>query len=170
MEVVQRKKIRLAASEYESGWYFVTVCTENREKLLAKIKPFVGADDSVRPCGASGESQLSDIGMMVRDCLERLSDENAGITLDKYVVMPNHVHMIVHLSGETGGQSRPPLQRVVQRFKSITTRKCWALGRQKLWQRSYYDHIIRNAADYLRIWQYIDENPVRWAEDVYYAP
>ena len=73
------------------------------------------------------------------------------------------------LDGGTGGQSRPPLQRVVQRFKSITTRKCWVLGHKTLWQRSFYDHVIRNEAEYRRIWQYIDDNPAGWAEDEYYV-
>ena len=63
--------------------------------------------------------------------------------------MPNHVHVIVCLEAEKGGQSRPPLQRVMK--------------------RSYYDHVIRNEADYLRAWQYIDDNPAHWAEDEYYS-
>ena len=105
----------------------------------------------------------------MRDCLERLQNEDEGVWVDKHVIMPNHVHAIIYLEAEKGGQSRPPLQRVMQRFKSITTRYGWESGHQKLWQRSFYDHVIRNEADYLRAWQYIDDNPAHWVEDEYYS-
>ena len=117
------------------------------------------------PCGVL----LTPLGSIVRECLERLSDDAAGISVDKYVIMPNHIHVIICIDGEKGGQSRPPLQRLMQRFKSITTRRAWNMGYTKLWQRSYYDHAIRNDADYLRTWQYIHDNPARWAEDEYYS-
>ena len=166
MEKVRRKRIRLPETEYRFGWFFVTVCTCDRKEILAKIVPdFVGADDSVRPCGVL----LTPLGSIVRECLEGLSDDAAGISVDKYVIMPNHIHVIICIDGEKGGQSRPPLQRLMQRFKSITTRRAWDMGYTKLWQRSYYDHAIRNDADYLRTWQYIHDNPARWAEDEYYS-
>ena len=171
MDSVRRKKIRLPESEYESGRYFVTICTEKRAKILANLEPLVGADDSVRPYGASPgvTISLTQIGETVKECLERLTNEEDGIFVDKYVIMPNHLHAVICLEGGMGGQSRPPLQRVIQRFKSITTRRVWTMGRKNLWQRSYYDHVVRDEADYLRIWQYIDENPARWAEDKYYS-
>lgn len=88
--------------------------------------------------------------------------------MNKYVIMPNHVHAIVCIDATRGGQSRPPLQKMMQKFKSMSTRRVWNMGYTKLWQRSYFDHVIRNEADYLRIWQYIDDNPAHWAEDEYY--
>ena len=105
----------------------------------------------------------------MRGCLEHLQNENEGVWVDKYAIMPNHVHAIIYLEAGKGGQSRPPLQRVMQRFKSITTRYGWKSGHEKLWQRSFYDHVIRNEADYLRAWQYIDDNLAHWAEDEYYS-
>ena len=171
MEQVRRKRIRLSASNYEAGWYFITICTENRENLLANISPIVGADDSVRPCAIFQQSipELTPVGQITKNCLEQVSDAENGIRIDKYVIMPNHIHIIICLDEKMGGQSRPPLQRIVQRFKSITTRLCWKTGLQTLWQRSFYDHIIRNEQEYLRIWQYIDENPAKWTEDEYYV-
>ena len=170
MDQVWRKRIRLPASQYEAGWYFVTLCTENRENLLSKIKPIVGADDSVRPCVAlqGYEPTLTQVGAVVKTCLEYLTNPEHGVLVDKYVIMPNHIHVIICLEAEQGGQSRPPLQRVIQRFKSISTRRCWNLGLKTLWQRSFYDHVIRSKEDYLHIWQYIDDNPAKWAEDKYY--
>ena len=92
-----------------------------------------------------------------------------GVEINKYVIMPNHVHLIVLLAG---GHGNPPLPSIVGQIKSFTTMK-WNVicgtQAQKIWQTSYYDHVIRNEDDYLRIWQYIDENPAKWAEDEYYC-
>lgn len=171
MEQVRRKQIRLPGSVYDAGWYFVTICTKNRENLLSVIKQNVGADDSVRPYDASAGFRvcLTEIGKIIEECLLLLNKEHEGVRLDKYVIMPNHLHVVIELEGSAGGQSRPPLQRVIQRFKSITTRRCWPLGRTVIWQRSFYDHVIRNEQEYLRVWQYIDDNPANWAEDEYYT-
>ena len=127
----------------------------------------VGADDSVRP---TVPTVLTPIGKIVEECILSLSLHNNGIWLDKYVIMPNHIHLLLRFVPAEGGQSRPPLQKVMQSLKSVTTRKCWEFGISKLWQRSFYDHVIRNETDYLKIWQYIEENPLRWSEDVFFEP
>ena len=77
--------------------------------------------------------------------------------------------MYIPLMLRKGGQSRPPLQGVIQRFKSVSTRQGWKHGVKKLWQRSFFDHVIRCEEEYRRIWQYIDDNPAKWAEDEYYS-
>lgn len=170
MTQARRKQIRLPALSYEAGWFFVTICTDKRKSILSSIKPAVGADDSVRPCVASQtyEQQLTPVGLAVQACMERLSNATSGILVDKYVIMPNHVHIMIYLDERTGGQSRPPLQGVIQQFKSISTRLCWPYGLKTIWQRSFYDHAIRCEEEYRRIWQYIDDNPAKWAEDEYY--
>ena len=127
----------------------------------------VAADDSVRP---AVPTILTPIGKIVEDCILSLALHNHGIRLDKYVVMPNHIHLLLRFVPSEGGQSRPPLQKVMQSLKSVTTRKCWQFGVSKLWQRSFYDHIIRNETDYLKIWQYIEQNPLRWSEDIFFEP
>ena len=126
----------------------------------------VGADDSVRP---TVPTVLTPIGKIVEDCILSLPLHNHGIRLDKYVVMPNHIHLLLRFVPSEGGQSRPPLQKVMQSLKSVTTRKCWQFGISKLWQRSFYDHVIRNETDYLKIWQYIEQNPLRWGEDIFFV-
>ena len=117
MDQVRRKRIRLPASNYEAGWYFVTIRTDHRMNFLANVTPTVGADDSVRPCVAleGYTSRLTPIGLAVRECLERLTDAVHGVVVDKYIIMPNHVHAIICLSAGTGGQSRPPLQIPLRR-------------------------------------------------------
>ena len=127
----------------------------------------VAADDSVRP---AVPTILTPIGKIVEDCILSLPLHNHGIRLDKYVVMPNHIHLLLRFVPSEGGQSRPPLQKVMQSLKSVTTRKCWQFGVSKLWQRSFYDHVIRNETDYLKIWQYIEQNPLRWSEDIFFEP
>ena len=90
------------------------------------------------------------------------------MTIDKYVIMPNHIHLILTLQAGTGGASpSPTVTQVVGTFKSMTTRLCE--GESKLFQRSFYDHVIRNDMDYQEIWTYIDQNPAKWAEDCFYA-
>ena len=98
--------------------------------------------------------------------------ERYEVVIDKYIIMPNYIHILPTV--QRAGQSPAPthnLSGVIGAFKSRTTKAINQMmntpGR-KLWQRSYFDHIIRNEADYLRIWQYIDDNPAHWAEDEYY--
>ena len=146
--------------------------------ILSRIAS-VGADDSVRP---EKQSVLLPAGQIVEACIRELPERNPGLCLENHVVMPNHVHLLLRWGEDLGGQSRPPLQpgenrdgqdrlslqKVIQGFKSVTTRKCWPLGIQNLWQRSFYDHVVRYEDDFQRIWRYIDENPLRWREDVYF--
>lgn len=158
----KRKSIRLKDYDYSrNGAYFVTICAESRQNIFGEI---VGTDDPVRPFAI----RQSHIGDIVIDCWEAIDSIYNNVKTDKFVIMPNHFHGIVIISGEAGGQSRPPLHKVIQGFKSVTARRCFPLGYKTIWQRSFHDHIIRDEQDYLRIWQYIDENPQKWQEDCYY--
>ena len=90
---------------------------------------------------------------------------NVGI--EKYVIMPNHIHMIVEIRADAGGASpSPTLSDVVRVIKSLSTRKS---GLKILWQRSYHEHVIRGQRDYEETWTYIDSTPAKWALDRYYA-
>lgn len=106
---------------------------------------------------------------MVRDTLLKMDTFYDDITIDHYVIMPNHVHFILSICGEHGPSRAPAptnarLPAFLSAWKRLTNRKAGF----SLWQRGYYDHIIRNEPDYLRIRQYMEENPVRWTEDEYY--
>ena len=87
-----------------------------------------------------------------------------SVSVDKYVIMPNHIHLLI--SNLTGGHGDPPLRiyDVVGRFKSFTTHQYG----KTLWQRSFYDHVIRNRNDYNEIWEYIENNPVKWKQDEFH--
>ena len=91
-----------------------------------------------------------------------------SVFVDKYVIMPNHIHMIVVI--DRGGPGRtqfaPTLSRILKQFKGSVTKQVGA----PIWQKSFYDHVIRNEAEYLDTWAYIDENPAKWTEDDLFCP
>ena len=100
------------------------------------------------------------------------------VDIDKFIVMPNHIHMIITVN-KVGGEntslengtpraSRPTAALIPTIVSTLKKKTNKAIG-FSIWQTSYHDHIIRNEADYRRIWQYIDENPLKWQEDKYYT-
>ena len=87
-----------------------------------------------------------------------------NVSIEKYVIMPDHIHMIVMIHAGTGGsRPSPTIMDMVRVIKSKSAHRSGA----PLWQRSYHEHVIRNEQDYLEIWNYIDTNPAKWAEDRY---
>ncbi|MBP3599789.1 MAG: transposase [Clostridia bacterium] len=157
MNLPKRKPTRLKNFDYsQNGYYFITVCTHNKRKILCDI---VGEGLCALPT-----VKLTQIGEIVNEAVNYINSNYDGILVDKYVIMPNHIHLII--SVQTGGHGDPPLQiyDVIGNFKSFTTYKYG----QALWQRSFHDHVIREENDYLKIWNYIDTNPQKWREDCFY--
>ena len=150
----KRKEIRLGNYDYSAcGVYFITICTKQKKPLFWNN---VGAT-----CGRpENEYQLSDCGIIVENEIALLSSVYESVRVDKYIVMPDHIHMLVSIVPDEFGrpQVAPTISRVVQQFKGAITKKVGF----SLWQKGYYDHIIRGQQDYDEIWQYIDENPLRW--------
>ena len=163
MELRERKPLRLTGYDYDNpGCYFITVCTKDRHHILWEPRRLsemrVGADALIGP-----QIRLSEIGKVVQKTIERMDN------VEKYVIMPNHIHMILQIPrSEHGpmGASAPTkvVPMTVRYLKRTVTRVCGF----SIWHRSYHDHIIRNHADYLRVWEYIDTNPAKWREDSYY--
>ena len=149
-----RKSPRLAQYDYSAtGHYFVTICTREKQCLLGKI---IG--DAV--C-------LNSAGQMIASAWKTLPERFEQVDLDSFVVMPNHVHGIIILKKSVF------LTRVIQAFKSVTTHEYirgvhgqgWKKFDGTLWQRSFYDHVIRKDKDLSRIQEYILNNPLQWALD-----
>ncbi len=115
--------------------------------------------------------RLSNLGKIIEKQLLDAENRFAYFKIDKYVIMPNHVHIILTLNGKTAGASpRPTVSDIICAWKSLSTRQCRQEGFEgKLWQSSFHDHIIRDENDYLSHWQYIDDNPTRWDEDEYFS-
>jgi putative transposase len=146
--------MRLKGYDYSRpGYYFVTICTHNKKNLLGTV---VEDNSSCSPY-----VELSNIGKQVESNLIKLPVIISSIVIDPYVVMPNHIHFVVQLTGMNDGLALPKL---VGQFKSYTTR----LYANVLWQRSFYDRIIRNEKEHLAICEYIQTNPLRWKLDRYY--
>ena len=150
----QRKTIRLQNYDYsQPGYYFMTICTYNMKNLLGTF-----AQDSTTD---TPHIQLTTIGKQVQENLSKLPEIYPGITTEPYVIMPNHIHFIIRL---TDKNNNPTLPQLIGRFKSYTTK----LYGTNLWQRSYYDRVIRSKTEYLAIYEYIQTNPLRWELDKYH--
>ena len=162
MELPKRKQIRLPNYDYSaSGAYFVTICTANRRCILSDIR-------RGDPCGRP-DLNLTEYGEIVTSCLKRAT-ELYGTQITPYVVMPNHIHFICAIERERAtARVAPTLGRIIGAIKSLSANHCRIAGLEgPLWQRGYYEHIIRNEDDYLDICQYIEGNPARWIEDRYF--
>lgn len=158
MELSKRKPNRLPEYDYSrAGYYFITVCTKDKEPLL--WLPSVGA--------TCGRPPLSPLGLIVEEELLHLDSVYANIRLDKFVIMPNHIHLILMIGSDGCGrpQVAPTISRVMKQFKGAVTKRAGL----PLWQKSFHDHVIRNESDYLRIWRYMDTNPLKWEEDRYHV-
>jgi len=153
----KRKSPRLKKYDYSTpGAYFITICTKDRKNILSDI--IVGEGLRTLPI-----NKLTIVGNVVEQSIKYSNENYRGVKIEKYVIMPNHIHMIVVLD-DSGGRGSPPLQDVVRRLKSFTTHK---IGRV-IWQRSFHDHIIRGDKDYRKIWEYIDTNVLKWEQDCFY--
>lgn len=157
-DLPQRKPQRLENYDYaQAGAYFITICTQDRQPLFGTA--------------ADGAVVLNHAGRMVGERLAQLAPDL--VFVERYCVMPDHIHAILTLAG--GGTAQrpfPTVSELVRRYKTLTT-KLYIDGvkagryppfRQKIWQKSFYDHIIRNEQDYWEICRYIEENPAKYAE------
>lgn len=164
-----RRSIRLKGYDYsQAGAYFVTLCTHNRECLFGKI--------------VDGEMRLNELGHIVCEEWLRSAEIRPEIMLDAFVVMPNHLHGIVIFT-PVGAHGRAPLPSpspqpphrkprslgsFIAGFKSVVTKRINQTRQTPgipVWQRNYYEHIIRNQESLARIRRYIADNPAKWDVD-----
>ena len=149
MELPKRKLPRLSGYDYSSeNYYSVTICTHNKKCIF-------GMPDNPTVCGKIAEEHLLNI-----------EKHYEGIQIDRYVVMPNHIHAIVVIGCDPEAErSRPfpTLDTVLGLYKSCVSREIHKIFPEiKVWQKSYFDEIIRNKEAYKEICRYIDENPLKW--------
>jgi len=155
----QRKPLRLKDYDYsQAGYYFVTICVENGECLLCR-------GEQCSP-GNHVEFELSHIGEIADKALNNIEKHYPSTIIDHYTIMPNHIHMILVIDDEGKGRTlfAPTLSRIIKHFKEYVTKQ---IG-YSIWQKSYYDHIIRGKEAYLRIYEYIETNRLKWELDKYY--
>ena len=165
----QRKHTRLKYYDYsKNGYYFVTICTKDKKPLLGEI-----VQNNVGRGLAPAATKLNIYGKIVENILLEIPNKFNEIKIDKYVIMPNHIHAIISFQFETAvACPRPTLNDIIRTFKSKSTIACNqqdCLLERKIWQTSFYEHIIRNEHSYQEIWQYIDNNPLKWQLDKLYV-
>ena len=180
MHLPQPKQSRLGCFDYsESGSYFITICTEGRMNILSEISAGAGLPDSPEVI-----CNLLRSGKIVDHWIQKMNRHYDDISVDCYVIMPDHVHLLLSLTENSGLSGRPvggglpdapirgplipesspgsrcnaAISRFVGTLKRFTNRE---IG-EKIWQRSFYDHVIRNQQDYTQIWKYIEDNPRKW--------
>ena len=163
-EFRERKHPRLKCVDYhENGAYFITICTQDKIKTLSDIDVGRGL--------APANVHLTRYGVIADNQIRAISQRYPDVHITKYVIMPNHIHILMVIDSAAGASPRPTVMDVICTFKSLTTRICNQNGHSgKLFQTSFYDHIVRTDQDYRDIWTYIDDNPAKWAEDEYYTP
>ncbi|MCL2753212.1 MAG: transposase [Defluviitaleaceae bacterium] len=154
----KRKPNRIPKYDYSQiGAYFITICTKDMKHLFGHI---VGAA-SCRP-----HTLLSNTGKIIENEINTLSTTYETLTVDCYIIMPNHIHLLVSIHGSIGRQdAAPTLSRAIGMFKRAVSIK----SKTSPWQKGFHDHVIRNDRAYQKIWQYIENNPYTWVEDRYYT-
>ena len=165
-DIHHRRSIRLREFDYSSaGGYFITICAQNRECLFGNV--------------LDGIAVLNNAGKVLESVWKSLPERFPTIALDAFVVMPNHVHFIVTIGVpvEFDGAAQenratqgcaPTLDRVVGAFKSIAAAQVNRLlsrTGQPLWQRNYYERVVRNETELAGFRDYIIHNPLKWEDD-----
>ena len=150
--------MRLEGYDYShGGMYFITICVKDRHNVLG---------DAVGDAALGVPSVvLTEAGKVVKRHIENINQQD-GINVIEYVVMPNHIHLLVFIDNGTPKAASPTtatVPKIINALKGLTSKK---FG-EPMWQRGYYDHIVRDDDEYVRICKYIRENPTNWAEDEY---
>ena len=162
MDLPKRKHPRLKTYDYsQNGYYYVTIHIAPNGYRLSHIR----YDKQLNAAAVL----LTEAGTVLQTQLLDLANRFPGVVIQKYVIMPTHLHAIIELSADTAGASpRPTLSDVVGALKSLTTRECnrrFGTPGRLLFQKSFYESVLRNQADYFARWKYIDENPLKWSID-----
>ena len=161
-----RRSIRLKGHNYSLlGEYFVTICAKNRRCLFGNI--------------VNDKMVLNDVGMAAERCLRQIPKHYPDAIMDEYIIMPNPVHIIIMINNNIGANNYSPLQKekrphgtsrtigaIIRGYKIGVTK--WMRKNMHIhdvWQRNYYEHIIRNESELIKIQEYIVNNPKQWALD-----
>ena len=159
VQLPTRKQNRLPEYDYSTAnAYFITICTEKRENLFWRSTgESVCRDTDARltPCGEIVKQRICDIPRRY-----------PMISVDAFVIMPNHIHLLLQINTDEDGRpmAAPTVSTVVNQLKGAVTKR---VG-HSVWQKGFYDHIIRGEKDYLDVQRYIEGNPCKWEEDEMY--
>ena len=178
-EIHDRRSIRLKEYDYsKEGMYYITICTQNRECILGNIKTTINVNN-MQNVGAPAHRcpehttkiHLSKEGQIVEKYLNNIDIVYENIKLEEYVIMPNHVHFIINVTSSghlwagapTRGKSIT-IAKIINSLKTLTSKE---IG-YPIWQRNYYEHVIRDEKELYKIIEYIQYNPYNWVSDENY--
>lgn len=168
----KRKPLRLNIHDYNTpGAYFITICTHDRKQILSRIVGNQIGEDPLRETSDAPVPILTERGKIVENVLNRLP-QKIDISVERFVIMPNHIHMILVVAE---GQNAPVagksiIAKAVGYLKMNSSKEIRRqFGDEVLWQRGYYDHIIRDVKDHEEIVRYINTNPAKWQFDHLFA-
>lgn len=153
MDLPNRKQNRLSNFNYDTpGAYFITICVKERKPILSDI--IVGAN-TVRP-----EIRLTRYGEIVKNAIINIPIHYPAISVDKYVIMPEHIHILLEIHTDISGRTMfaPTIDRVIKQMKGYISKEIGF----SIWQKSFNDHIIRNQEDYNSVCEYIVNNPKKF--------
>ena len=167
MDLPQRKRNRKYEFDYSAARsYFITICTQNRRLILSRILP-VGGD----VLDAPPNIEMLPYGETVEKILNQLNEFYEEYAIEEYVIMPNHIHFILFVLENGRSRTSAPTKQhsAVSQFISTLKRFCNKECGDQLFQRSFYDHVIRDGEEHEKIRGYIRENPTKWANDELYV-
>lgn len=160
----QRVKNRLENFDYSScGAYFVTICTRDRQNYFWKDTfSTVGAT-----IGRPQDVELTQYGEIVREAIDGIHSTYPAVSVESDVIMPNHVHLLLRVCADECGRPlvAPTVSRIINQLKGYVSKRAGKV----IWQKSFYDHVVRGREDYEEHLKYIDENPIRWRYDELYT-
>lgn len=152
-----RKKNRLKGYDYSSNAsYFLTVCSDKRKEIFSQIV----FDNTV----GANIVRLSKIGQKIENCVLKIEEIYPCVFVDNYIIMPNHIHLILTIDTNRRPMVAPTVATVIKQFKGAASKEAGT----SIWQKGYYDHIIRNENDFNETMKYITFNAQKWDEDKYF--
>ncbi len=163
MNQSERKTVRLKGHDYSSaGVYFITVCVKDKAELLSHIT--LSKDEISVP-----KNELLWHGEVAEKYIRQMSDFYDDIKIEKYIIMPNHIHFLVRIYAtdeEAVGKNvqHSLIAKLIGTFKRFCNREYG----ENIWQRSSHDHVVRNDEEYAKVWNYIEYNALKWQQDRYY--
>jgi len=142
-----RKRIRLQNYDYsEENMYFITICVKNRLEILGKI-----IDENIK---------LTKEGNIVKQNINNIAQTYKNVIIDEYVIMPNHIHILLFINYKNS----ITISKIIKHFKTNITKEI----EYSIWQKSFYEHIVRNKKEYFKIKEYIRNNIINWRKDKYF--
>jgi len=142
-----RKRIRLQNYDYsKENMYFITICVKNRLEILGKI-----IDENIK---------LTKEGNIVKQNINNIAQTYKNVIIDEYVIMPNHIHILLFINYKNS----ITISKIIKHFKTNITKEI----EYSIWQKSFYEHIVRNKKEYFKIKEYIRNNIINWRKDKYF--